>query len=167
MRVSNSWLFALCSALLVLGCASGGSGKAAEAPKAQASGFYKNIGDATLVDLEAKGKRILDRRSFHIVRQEGPPEVYYETQWLAREPFDDERALGVVAAQSRVLLRGRERNTTWAKATTYTIDFYVENQVRRQGGDFTEIPASKQFTQYARSIASEIENELRSGVRSF
>jgi len=173
MYRSIFWRSTIAMSLLLLGCASGGgansSGGGAKKEKAEASasGFYKNIGDATLTDLEQKGKRALDRRNYHVIRQEGPPEVYYETQWLAREPFDDERALGVVQAQSRILLRARERNTTWAKATAYTVDFYVENQVRRQGGDFTEIPATKQFSAYARAMASELENDFRSGVRSF
>jgi hypothetical protein len=121
----------------------------------------------TLPDLDTKGRRILERHQFQIVRHDGPPDVYYETQWQQREPFDDERALGAVRAQSRILLKARQRNDTWAKAVAYTVDFYLENQVRHEGGDFTEVPATPQFTQYARRIASELEVEFRSGVRTF
>lgn len=166
-RLSISRFLAFLPTLLLLGCATTGGAKESTGSKAPKATFYKNVGMATLPDLDQKGRRTLERAHYMVLRYDPPPDVYYETQWLARDPFDDERAIGAVRAQSRIIIRARQRDATWAKAMVYSVEFHVENQVRHEGGDFTEIPATPLFTAYARQLASELEAELRTGVRSY
>jgi hypothetical protein len=84
------------------------------------------------------------------------------TLWGVRQPFDDERALGATSAESRIIVRARPRSR---EANIYAVTIVVENRLRMEGGEWAELPATSEFSAYARSIASELSRELAQGIR--
>jgi hypothetical protein len=154
-------------ALLALpGCASsrargGGGGPVSE--------VTADVGVGTAPDIDRKAREVLGRYRFQIVRVQPPPDIYYETEWLRRDPFDDERSAGAEAAQSRVIVRARQRGlgiSTSSIANTFAIDVTVENMVRAEGGaDFRPAPVTAAFRAFAKKLTDELELELRSGLR--
>ncbi len=151
-------------ALLSLpGCA---SSHARESPPAEVTA---DVGVGTAADIDRKAREVLARYRFQVVRVQPPPDVYYETEWLRRDPFDDERSAGAEAAQSRVIVRARQRGlgiSSTSIANTFAIDVTVENMVRAAGGaDFRPAPLTPAFRAFAKKLTDELELELRSGLR--
>ena len=143
--------------LLLLSCAStGGMGSDRSATVRQA------LGNFSASDIQRRSSEILMRHSYQIDHQVGPPSIVIETVWKARAPFDDEVAAGNRQAQTRIVIRGRQRPGV-TQATLYTTTFEAQNRVRDTlTNEWIEIPATASFEAYVREIARELRLELES-----
>jgi hypothetical protein len=156
--MKRTWLVLLSVLVLASGCAStGGSAQ-----------FRRDVGSATGPDALERGAMVLREYHYEVVRQEQTPDLVMETHWLPRAVFDDERALGIGDAESRVLITGRQRIDTLL-GSLYTLTMVVENRVRPVDNDqWVETINTRSFSQYAERMAKRLEEELRTiGVRRF
>lgn len=150
----------LAAILLLAGCGARGSAGVAH--------FARGVGLATANDLAEASSRVFDLHQFEIEREEEAPNIYKETRWRARTPFDDEQALGVTAAQVRAIMRARPRSTTSALGSVYTVDLTVEQRVQTLTSDeWVSITVTPAARAYAERIAADLRRELDVGVRRF
>ena len=148
-------------ATLAAACATGGG---AEANQAR---FERNVGNATTLDAYERSMKVIRQHQFEIERESREAGLYIETRWRTRVPFPDEAALGINAAQVRVIIRGTPRSGT-SQGEMYSVSIAVENRVQVAGSmDWTEATATRQYQDYARTITEDLRRELDVGVRRF
>ncbi len=142
---------------LLLSCASSG-GMGSD----MSSTVRQNLGNFSATDIQRRTSEIFMRLSYQIDNQVGPPSIVIETLWKARTPFDDEIAAGNRQAQTRIIIRGRQRRGV-TQATLYTTTFEAQNRVRDSAtNEWIEIPATESFRAYAMQMARELRLELES-----
>ncbi len=157
------WLYRawLPAAFLVatVACASSSGGDAV---------FRAELGMSTASQSLTIGERIFSQFQYTVARTDEPPNLRMESEWRLRPPFEDERALGIVEAESRLVLMGRQRMET-ELGSQFAMTLMVENRVRAgTDGDWVDTQNTPQFRAYARSIAERLEQEYRTvGVRTF
>ena len=155
----------LCTTL-VWGCATSGAGSA----EMGAIPFRETVGNATAIDVERKTRQVLERYHYELVRTETTRySMYFETHWRQRAPFEDEEALGISAARSRIIVRGRSR-TRGAGGTTglMVVEFTMENLVLDEdSGQWRQVVVTNMFRAYAKEIANRLKDEFTSGIRVF
>lgn len=143
--------------LLLLSCASSGG-----VGSDMSSTVRQNLGNFSASDIQRRTSEIFMRLSYQIDNQIGPPSIVIETLWKTRTPFDDEIAAGNRQAQTRIIIRGRQRPGL-TQATLYTTTFEAQNRVRDTAtGEWIEIPATESFRAYATQMARELRLELES-----
>jgi hypothetical protein len=130
--------------------------------------FRRDVGSATGPDALERGSMIVQEFHYEIDRRQESPELVIETHWRRRPVFDDERALGIDAAESRVIITGRQRVDTLL-GSLYTLTLVVENRTRLDGGEvWRETVNTPSFVEYADRMAKRLEEEFRTiGVRRF
>ncbi|MEO5511243.1 MAG: hypothetical protein ABIS27_11495 [Longimicrobiales bacterium] len=127
--------------------------------------FFRTIGEASAIDVSDRGGRIVRQFGYNMRREQGPPAIEIETEWKLRRPYDDEARAGADNAQSRVIIRGRQRSTP-GSLVLYNIEVNVENRLQVNGSSqWTFAPMTERFRLHADSIASELERELRNVTR--
>ncbi len=155
-------------AMLTVGCASGGASAGADEPEPEASGgsFSRDVGLATMADLERLTNRILERYQYEIERFDKGAYTFIDTRWRDRLVTEDERASGFVAARTRILIRTRLRSrATTPILAVHRVTFNAENQVRRSAGGDWERVATEGFRDHVSRIALQFETEFRAGIR--
>ena len=157
-------------AMLTVGCASGGASAGADEPKPEpeASGgsFSRDVGLATMADLERLTNRILERYQYEIERFDKGAYTFIDTRWRDRLVTEDERASGFVAARTRILIRTRLRSrATTPILAVHRVTFTAENLVRRSGGGDWERVNTEGFRDHVSRIALQFETEFRAGLR--
>jgi hypothetical protein len=141
---------------------------AVRSPPAASSDYVRDVGVATALDIATWTTRLLDDWQYVIIRRDGPPEIYFETSWRAREPFLDERERGVTAAEERILVRGRRRPPIGTAHDLFTVRLTVESRVMLVGReDWHQIPATPMFVKHASELARQLELRFDSGVRRY
>jgi hypothetical protein len=149
-------------ALAVLACASGGG---LDANRAR---FERDVGVATYTQGHDLAIKVLRQNQFELERETDPPVLYLETRWRGRVPFEDEQALGIGAAQVRIIVRGNVRNTTSMQGDLYSVSMVVENRVQlRNSVDWSDGTATAQYRQWAQRVTDDLKRELDVGVRTF
>ena len=96
--------------------------------------------------------------------EQATPELYLETSWKNRYPFEDEIARGIVKARSRIILRARPHyiGPTDAADLLFNLDFHAENEVLFEGKDEWErVPMSKMLMQYFGRIVDDLKSEVQ------
>lgn len=169
-RAALSGIVATFGALGAFGaaCASGGAGGTAA--------YRQDVGIASEADAHDLVRMIVDRFQYQVLRDEvGSDALRIETYWRSRTPFDDERAQGIVAADSRLVIEGRARGYRDAggivdaapPAPHYALRLAVDNRVRtRRGEGWDETVNTPMFHAYADDIARAFRDELLTlGVR--
>jgi hypothetical protein len=152
------WL--IVAVLTASACASGGSA---------GSGIYqRDIGNATRPDFNRLTTLMLARWHYEVLQIDSIPFIRVETHWRTRQPFDDERALGVNTAESRVIITARQRAESLA-GPVLNIRLIVENRVRlAQTVEWNEKTNTAMFRSYADSLTAMFKNELINiGVRVY
>ncbi|HUF51535.1 MAG TPA: hypothetical protein VMN60_11905 [Longimicrobiales bacterium] len=119
-------------------------------------------GTAPRLDIDTKLKLVLQRHQYVLVREEQETNLYYETQWRPRTPFDDEQGVGATHAESRIIVRARPRSRETAN---YTVSFTVENRLRTADAEWVSSAVTDQFGRYARELGGEFTRELAQGIR--
>lgn len=148
------WTGVLLLAVILTACASaGGGGRAA---------VTQTVGTAARGDLDSTLRMVLSRNQYVLERETLETNMTYETRWRLRQPFDDERALGATQAESRIIVRARPRSR---EGNNYTVTMTVENRIRTGDAEWVQVPATEQFSAYARELTSELERELATGIR--
>ena len=148
------------ASLLLVACATGGGGGNVQ----MLSSVTVDIGVATSSDLNAQGNDVLRRRQFLVQQTMGPPAILIESEWRQRIPFEDEAAQGVTEAQSRIIIRGRERISPTSRAL-FQVSFRMESQVKTADSqEWIELPATEELRDWAREIARELQLALQ-GMR--
>jgi hypothetical protein len=161
MKVSRGLMLAFLAVVAVVatGCASGGGGSGEVR-------LDRNVGSATLNDLRERANRVVRIHQFEIEREDDEGMYYLETRWRDRTLFDDERALGIQSAQSRVVVRGNPRSPT-AQGQFYSVNIIVENRVSLGIGEWREQVLTDEFRGWANRIIEDLRRELDVGVRQF
>lgn len=167
MRINSQATAALMTVIIctmALGCATGNGAKAYSIVRQAA-------GEGTLLDVNAKTLRMLDRFQYEIVRTENSGQMaFYQTNWKYRIPFDDERAVGIVQARTRLTIRARPRRvaTTAGSSNLYMVRMEAENMVMFEDSEiWTVTPNTSEYVQYVRTLAKDLENELRMTLSKF
>ena len=149
-------------ALAALACVSGGR---AALPSAEVT---REVGVASATDFQRGVPAVLRRHGYEIIRTDGPPTLYVETEWRTRPPMSDEADRGVSTARSRLLVRGRARNDIGTAEVLYTVHLTVETWVRVIGQEeWTRVPASPQVVESAQALTRELAMELDAGSRRY
>ena len=168
MRLFHDTLLTV--AMLTVGCASGGASAGADepapAPEASGDSFSKDVGLATMADLERLTTRIFERYQYEIERFDKGAYTFIDTRWRDRLVTEDERASGFVAARTRILIRTRLRSrATTPILAVHRVTFTAENLVRRSGGGDWERVNTEGFRDHVSRIALQFETEFRAGLR--
>jgi hypothetical protein len=160
MHLSLSLARVCITCLAVAACATGG-------PQGNDARFERDIGTATLVDAYDRSMKVIRQHQFEIERESREGMLYVETRWRDRTPFPDEQALGIGAAQVRMLVRANQRSGT-SLGELYNVNITIENRVQLRGTmDWTETVATREYRAYAQRIAEDLRRELDLGVRRF
>lgn len=125
-------------------------------------------GEATLGIIPGKVQRIIDINLFEIIRfEDTPASILWETAWKARTPFGDERAQGIVEAQTKLFIMSRQKSGGGSGAL-YRVSITAQNMVRLgPAEEWIRIPNTKEFKSYIRGIAYELKSELDMTQRVF
>jgi hypothetical protein len=149
-------------ALAALACVSGGR---SALPSAEVT---HEVGVASLADFQRGVPAVLRRRGYEIIRTDGPPVLYVETDWRMRQPFVDEAERGVTHARMRVLIRGRARADIGTAETLYAVHMTVESWAMVMGQEgWTRVPASPQLAEFAQALGRELSMEMDAGARRY
>jgi hypothetical protein len=159
--------FSFCKLILflpiILGCAGSASNeKAFSATDYTARRIEPTKGE----DFFIASQLILSSRfQYEIARtEEASQELYLETSWKNRYPFEDEIAAGIVEARARIILRARPSyiGPAATAAQLYNLDFHAENEVRLEGKDeWLRLPMSKMLRQYFDRIVGDLKTEVQ------
>jgi hypothetical protein len=161
MRTSRL-LHVLPVALIVLVAACSARGTTANLTR-----FDRSVGIGTGPDIQERVTKVLNQHQFLVEREQEPPNLYVETRWRNRQPFDDEQALGISSAQIRLIVRTSARSST-PQGQLFNVHLGIETRVRLQGGeDWTSAVATPQYVEYTNLIFEDLRRELEIGVRRF
>ena len=150
--------------ILLMGCASSGNGGGG------VKNYLKNVGTATPLDVNQKTNRILQKYQYRVVRsQEDEYQMYFETDWRYRTPFEDELETGVVDARTRLTVTGKPRSRTGvAGADLYVVRVMAENEARYEGSQqWMRVPMSNMLVEYLDKISDDLKLELLQGIRQY
>lgn len=154
----------LCRGMLLCMLAAACAGRGTDADRAR---FARDIGPASTRDAYEKSMKVVRQHQFQVERETAPPNLYIETRWRDRAPFDDEQARGIVAAQVRMIVRGTPR-TGGAQGDVVNVQVNIENRVQLMGSpDWNTASATPQYRAYAQTITDDLRRELSVGVRRY
>lgn len=93
-------------------------------------------------------------------------QIEINTEWRPRSPFADEKALGIVAVESRIIVGAKSTGTTRSLTTgemDYSAYFQAENRVQYAGSaDWQQGPITREAKIYFGDIAEDMAQEFRS-----
>ncbi|MFQ5823245.1 MAG: hypothetical protein ACE5JB_04240, partial [bacterium] len=114
------WLLFLI--LIYIGCAGSASGEKAR----QQKNYRATIGITYEPEFYGVLQTILVSKYQYLISrtEQSSREIYFETSWKDRPPFEDESETGIIGAQTRFIIRAKARH-----AGQYNIHLYAETQV--------------------------------------
>ncbi|MFC1492486.1 hypothetical protein ACFL6O_00885 [candidate division KSB1 bacterium] len=154
-------LLAMLSAFILIQCAGGGAATSSR------SGYKKSIGDYRRMDIMDKSKNLLGKYGFEIEREEDGTagDIYIETRWKVRTPFDIEKTDNVMSARTKIIIRARgtQRSVNMVEGERlFKAEFDTENEVMIQGqNEWVKQPYSEELTAYLKKLHEELAGELR------
>lgn len=130
--------------------------------------YRADLGTASEPDARTIVERTFHHFQYEVVRLDPPPNFRFESNWRTRDPFVDEKLLGVLEAESRLVVTGRHRLETMG-GSEFAMQITVENRVRRTAGEeWEESVFTDDFRDYSREIADRLAHDLRViGVRRY
>jgi hypothetical protein len=159
--MKQSAVLFLALGILSAACASGGA-------RSGGTVYQREIGTVTKPDFDRLSTLMLARWRYEVFQTDTVPFIRVETHWRVRPPFADEQALGVNAAESRVILTARVRGgEAGLGVSLYSLRMAVENRVRLTGTvDWNEKTNTPMFEEYANGLTEQFKTELVNiGVR--
>ena len=139
----RTWLIP--ASLLVFNACASGAGSAL---------YRKEVGTASGRDALRVIESVAQQYTYEIESVDTTSQVRVETEWLKRRPFEDETALGIEDAETRLMVVGRPRGSS-TLGTAYSVMLTVENRLRVQGGaSWNESLNTPMFKAYADRIAN-------------
>lgn len=163
--LKTSYLLSIILALVILLSCSSSMKK-----ESLSTDYSANLGTATSYDFKEKTQRLLMRYQYELVRfEETSDQIYYETEWKNRTPFDDELELGIVEGRTRFTINAHPRGRIGVGgADLNVVRLFGENMVRYEGSDeWLRVPMSKMLRAYFNKFAEELKLEFRTGIRKF
>ena len=154
---SNACFFAGCSATN------------SSVKKENSTSYTAKAGKATALDFKKETSNILTNRfSYQIVRtEETTDQIYFETNWQYRVPFEDEKILGIADARSRIKVNARPR-IKFRQEEPWPVTVICDNEVRLQNSQaWIEMPLTDMTMEYFRSIVRELRIEYDMGIRVY
>jgi hypothetical protein len=132
------------------------------------SDVQSRIGRATERDIVALVPLTLERHGYIIYNNRRTSDMlYFETNWRARAPFDDEAAQGADGARTRIIIRARKSSELF-----FTLSLQAQNEVSGipfatdvTGSDWSTIPATDEYREYVNALSSEIRMLVDAGQR--
>jgi hypothetical protein len=159
MKVTAKATLGMCTLLVIIGltaCASTGGSTGG------AMSVTRNVGTSPRAEVDSKTRLIFQRHQYVLQREQLESNMYYESQWRARQPFDDEIEHGARSAESRLIVRARLRSR---ETDQYAVSLVVENRLQTVDGQWLTLAATPEFTAYARTIADDLADQLIQGIR--
>jgi hypothetical protein len=162
LRASRwTWAALLLTVVGLPACATSSGGSAV---------FRRELGSGTESNAREIMERVTGLRQYQIEQIEPSPNFSITTQWRDRPPFPDERLLGILEAETRLILVGRIRvPATEAAGEQFAFTLIVENRTRGGDGEpWISTRNTELFRNYAQVIADQLEQEFRTiGIRRF
>jgi hypothetical protein len=166
MPCSVSKLALPAALLAIVGCAAAGAGGGAGG-----SNYYRTLGQATPGDLARKVRMIVVNKYHYQMEREDSSRTQqlYQTLWYGRYPFQDEIDSGVVAAETRITVRGRARGAGGVGViSTRVVEFTAENRVRiGDTGEWRLGFMTPMYHEYIDEIAQRLKTELEQSIRNY
>jgi hypothetical protein len=119
-----------------------------------ADSYTYDLGVATETDIRARTSGILARFGYHVVRDDGHPNLHMESQWQSRAPIDELEKIRAYEIISRVTITGAPRDTSGA--LMYHVLLTVENRFVPVDGTARDRSQATSSSGYARSIVREM-----------
>ena len=120
-------------------------------------------GVAAEADIRAKTSDILARYGYHLVRDDGYPNLHMESQWQSRAPIDDLEKIRGYEIISRVTMTGAPRDVSGA--LRYHVLLTVENRFVPVSGTVHDRRQATSSAGYARSIVRKMTVAFGSAAR--
>lgn len=128
----------------------------------------RNIGHATYRDIALSVPDILRRYGYVIYTSRSTEnQLYFETNWKPRAPFEDEAARGANAARTRIIVRARKSSSQF-----FTLRLQAQNEVSGvpnasdlAGTGWSTIPATEMYKAYVLELSTEIQLKVDTGMR--
>jgi hypothetical protein len=119
--------------------------------------------------MRQKTQQYLEREQFRVLRFESTTDAtFFETDWKARYPFDDEIELGVEEARTRIIITATPRSRAAMGSDMNTVRMEAENQVRYKNAlDWHYVEMSKMLKDYLQDFADRLSTEFRAGIRRY
>jgi hypothetical protein len=152
--------------VICISCSASGSSKS----KKRGTTFEKTLGTSTAVEIKRNVPFIFNRYQFEVYRaEESVDQIYFESHWKERYPFEDELAAGAVKAKTRIFVTTRPRyRDKSGYGKVQKVYFTAENQVMMQGSNvWQEFPLTDMFIDYVKKFAADLDLEMRSGIQEF
>ena len=93
-------------------------------------------------------------------------QIYFESDWRYRGPFDDELELGIVDARTRLTINATPR--TRGGMDLYTVRMMAETQVRFEDvNEYVIVPMTDMLMEYLKTISDDLRLELMQGIRRY
>lgn len=87
------------------------------------------LGVANLNAMKVETPRILSRFGYILQRQEEAlSDIYFESRWKKRAPFEDEIKLGIKQVDSRLIIRATPRATAGSSGHIYKVSLIAETK---------------------------------------
>jgi hypothetical protein len=116
--------------------------------------YRKEVGTASGRDALRVIQSVAQQYTYEIESVDTTRDVRVETEWLKRRPFEDESAMGIEDAETRLMIVGRPRGSS-VLGTSYSVMLTVENRLRVQGSAaWNESLNTAMFKAYADRIAN-------------
>ncbi|MEQ8577948.1 MAG: hypothetical protein RIC57_07880 [Balneola sp.] len=131
--------------------------------------YSLELGDIAEDKVENLFNYLTQRYNFEISRKDNYSSTtgfYAETFWKEREPFDDEKELGISKVQVKVILtskvaRGKTGEFS-ASAVSYEVDSEVIQQVLKVGSsDFVPFTYTDKGKDYVKNLSYELRDYVR------
>lgn len=156
--------------ILLISILGGCAGTYQSKKKTRLTTFNTKVGIATAIDIKEKARRLLDRYQYQVIRfEETYDEIYIETQWNYRTPFEDEYNQTIVNARTRFIIVTNPRTRSYAGgADMHVVTVRGENQVRLvDSNNWINSPISDMLMTYFNKFAEDLKTELSMGIRKF
>ncbi|MCP4726499.1 MAG: hypothetical protein GY863_15750 [bacterium] len=148
---------------LLLICCSGGTAISTR-------GFQKSMGDHLRGDIVDQSTKLFAKHGFELERQEGADindagDIYVETRWKDRLPFDEEKSEGIVAVRTKIVIRAR-RTQKVLNFTTNQVMFRVTYVMEHEfmvglDREWVKRPFCPKQEEYCHRIYDEYRSQLR------
>jgi|Deesub1362B_J571_1020462.scaffolds.fasta_scaffold30941_1 hypothetical protein len=156
-------LVLLGSFLFIAGCSGTRATKATKRME-----YRERIGKVTEFDFRDKTLEILQNRYQYVYEftRYDQNQLYVETLWRERNPFEDEAEAGVINARTKIIVTARPMEFSTGALWIATIQFI--NQVQLEGGtQWIRMPLTKQAMAYFRKITDDLRTEYQTGIRRY
>lgn len=132
--------------------------------------YRRNVGTAYPLDMKQKTERIINKFNYTVVRREESYEqIYYETDWRYRSPFEDELELNIADARTSLTVNAVPKMRGGIPGSDlYNVYLSAENEVRFEGSEeWIRVPLSNMLVAYLNKIAEDLKLELLQGIRRY